>query len=40
MASRPVQRHDQFFQRLLEKPGTAGALLHVQVPTGRFGMFR
>jgi predicted transposase YdaD len=27
MTQRPLQRHDQFFQRLLEKPGGARMLL-------------
>ena len=32
MTARQVQRHDQFFQRLLEKPGAAGALLRERLP--------
>ncbi len=32
MASRLIQRHDQFFKRLLDKPGTAGALLRERLP--------
>ncbi|MEO5376052.1 MAG: Rpn family recombination-promoting nuclease/putative transposase [Alphaproteobacteria bacterium] len=32
MASRQVQRHDQFFQRLLDQPDTAGALLRERLP--------
>lgn len=27
MPNRLIQRHDQFFKRLLDKPGAAGALL-------------
>ncbi|MBF0563290.1 MAG: Rpn family recombination-promoting nuclease/putative transposase [Alphaproteobacteria bacterium] len=30
--TRVIQRHDQFFQRLLGKPGTAGALLRERLP--------
>ena len=32
MAPRVVQRHDQFFQALLDKPGTAGALIRENLP--------
>lgn len=32
MASRQAQRHDQFFQRLLDRPDTAGALLRERLP--------
>ncbi|MEI8397204.1 MAG: Rpn family recombination-promoting nuclease/putative transposase, partial [Rhodospirillaceae bacterium] len=32
MPKRLVQRHDQFFQQLLDKPGTAGVLLHERLP--------
>jgi hypothetical protein len=32
MPSRLIQRHDQFFKRLLDKPGTAGALLRERLP--------
>jgi predicted transposase YdaD len=32
MASRLIQHHDQFFKRLLDKPGTAGALLRERLP--------
>jgi len=32
MPSRSVQRHDQFFQTLLDKPGTAAALLSERLP--------
>lgn len=32
MASRQVQRHDQFFRQLLDKPGTAGTLLRERLP--------
>ena len=30
--SRLIQRHDQFFKRLLDQPGTAGALLRERLP--------
>ena len=32
MPSRLIQRHDQFFKRLLEQDGTAGALLRERLP--------
>jgi predicted transposase YdaD len=32
MASRLIQHHDQFFKRLLDKPGTSGALLRERLP--------
>ena len=32
MPSRPVQRHDAFFQALLDRPGTAGTLLRERLP--------
>ncbi len=32
MVSRQLQRHDQFFQRLLDQPGAAGALLRERLP--------
>ncbi len=32
MPPRKLQRHDQFFQRMLDKPGTAGALLRERLP--------
>lgn len=32
MAKRFIQRHDQFFQRLLDQPGAAGALLRERLP--------
>jgi hypothetical protein len=32
MPSRPVQRHEAFFQTLLDKPGTAGTLLRERLP--------
>ena len=32
MTNRLVQHHDQFFKRLLDKPGTAGALLRERLP--------
>jgi hypothetical protein len=32
MSSRTVQRHDQFFQQLLDKPGLAGRLLRERLP--------
>ena len=32
MPSRLIQRHDQFFKRLLEHEGTAGALLRERLP--------
>jgi len=30
--SRLIQRHDQFFKRLLDQPGAAGALLRERLP--------
>ena len=32
MRSRLIRRHDQFFKRLLEQPGAAGALLRERLP--------
>ena len=32
MPPRLIQRHDQFFKRLLDKPGAAGALLRERLP--------
>ncbi len=32
MPARLIQRHDQFFKRLLDKPGAAGALLRERLP--------
>ncbi|CAK0779009.1 hypothetical protein WCLP8_870005 [uncultured Gammaproteobacteria bacterium] len=32
MTTRQIQRHDHFFQRLLDKPGTAGTLLRERLP--------
>jgi hypothetical protein len=32
MTSRLIHRHDQFFKRLLDKPGAAGALLRERLP--------
>ena len=32
MTKRQLQRHDQFFQRMLDKPGNAGALLRERLP--------
>lgn len=32
MPSRSIQRHDQFFQTLFDKPGTAGTLLRERLP--------
>ena len=32
MTARPVQRHDSFFQRLLDRPETAGVLLRERLP--------
>lgn len=32
MPQRPLQRHDPFFQRLLDQPGAAGALLRERLP--------
>ena len=32
MTNRLIRRHDQFFKRLLDKPGTAGALLKERLP--------
>ncbi|MQP68597.1 hypothetical protein GE253_25110 [Niveispirillum sp. SYP-B3756] len=32
MPSRPIQRHDQFFQTLPDKPGMAGTLLRERLP--------
>ena len=32
MSSRTVQRHDQFFQQLLDKPDVAGRLLRERLP--------
>ncbi len=32
MPSRLIHRHDQFFKRLLDQPGAAGALLHERLP--------
>lgn len=40
MSPRLIQRHDQFFKRLLDKPGAAGALLREWLPAeiaGRLG---
>ncbi len=32
MTEKLIHRHDQFFKRLLDKPGTAGALLRERLP--------
>jgi|SRR3954447_23067126 hypothetical protein len=32
MPSRLIRRHDQFFRRLLDQPGAAGALLRERLP--------
>ena len=34
MPERLIQRHDQFFKRLLDQPGAAAALLRERLPPG------
>jgi hypothetical protein len=38
MPTRVIQRHDSFFQRLLDQPGMAGTLLRERLPPEVVGL--